>query len=32
MEATLEMEKLGKRSGITDVSLKNRIQEKEERI
>ena len=32
MEATLEMENLGKRSGITDVSITNRIQEIEERI
>jgi hypothetical protein len=27
MEATLEMENLGKRTGITDVSITNRIQE-----
>ena len=32
MEANLEMENLGKRSGITDVSITNRIQEIEERI
>jgi hypothetical protein len=28
MEANLEMENLGKRSGITDVSITNRIQGK----
>jgi methyl-accepting chemotaxis protein len=32
MEANLEMENLGKRSGITDISLTNRIQEIKERI
>jgi predicted nucleic acid-binding Zn-ribbon protein len=32
MEATLEMENLGKRSGVPDASIKNRIQETEERI
>ena len=32
MEANLEMENLGKRSGITDVSITNRTQEIEERI
>jgi hypothetical protein len=32
MEANLEMENLGKRSEITDVSIINRIQEIEERI
>jgi predicted nucleic acid-binding Zn-ribbon protein len=32
MEANLEMENLRKRSGITDVSITNRIQETEERI
>ena len=32
MEANLEMENLGKRSGITEVSITNRIQEKKERI
>lgn len=32
MEANLEMENLGKRSGITDVRITNRIQEIEERI
>jgi hypothetical protein len=32
MEANLEMEDLGKRSGITDISIINRIQEREERI
>ena len=32
MEANLEVENLGKRSGITDVSIANRIQEIEERI
>ena len=32
MEATIEMENLGKRSRITDVSIPNRIQEIEERI
>ena len=32
MEANLEMENLGKRSGITDVSITNRIQEIEERF
>jgi hypothetical protein len=32
MNANLEMENLGKRSGITDVSIANRIQEIEERI
>jgi hypothetical protein len=31
-EANLEMENLGNRSGITDVSITNRIQEIEERI
>jgi hypothetical protein len=31
MEAHLEMENLGKRSGITDVNITNRIQEIEER-
>jgi cell fate (sporulation/competence/biofilm development) regulator YmcA (YheA/YmcA/DUF963 family) len=31
-EANLEMENLGKRSGITNVSITNRIQEIEERI
>ena len=32
MEAKLEMENLGKRSGITDVSITNRIQEIKKRI
>jgi hypothetical protein len=32
MEANLEIENLGKRSGITDVSITNRIQAIEERI
>ena len=32
MEANLEMENLGKRSGITDVSIINRMQEIDERI
>jgi hypothetical protein len=32
METNLEMEKLGKRSEITDVSITNRLQEIEERI
>ena len=32
MEATLEMENLGKRSGATDASIISRIQEIEERI
>jgi hypothetical protein len=32
MEANLKMENLGKRSGITDVSITNRIQEICERI
>jgi hypothetical protein len=32
METNLEMENLEKRSGITDVSITNRIQEIEERI
>ena len=32
MEANLEMENLRKRSGITKVSITNRIQETEERI
>ena len=32
METNLEMENLGKRSEITDVSITNRIQEIEERI
>jgi hypothetical protein len=32
MGANLEMESLGKRSGITDVNITNRIQEMEERI
>jgi hypothetical protein len=32
MEANLEMENLGKRSGITVVSITNRIQEIQERI
>ena len=31
MKANLEMENLGKKSGITDVSITNRIQEIEER-
>ena len=31
-ETTLEIENLGKRSGIIDVSITNRIQEMEERI
>ena len=32
MEGNLEMKDLGKRSGITDVSITNRIQKIEERI
>jgi hypothetical protein len=32
MEANLEMENLGKTTGITNVSISNRIQEIEERI
>ena len=32
MQANLEMENLGKRSGITDVNIYNRIQEIEETI
>jgi hypothetical protein len=32
MEATLEMENLGKRTGTTDISITNGIQEIEERI
>jgi hypothetical protein len=32
MEATLEMENLGKRTGTTDTSITGRIQEIEERI
>jgi hypothetical protein len=32
VEAKLEMENLGKRSGITDVSITNRIQEIKKRI
>ena len=32
MEANLEIENLGKRSGITEVSTTNRIQKIEERI
>ena len=32
MQATLEMENLGKQTGITDASITNRIQEIEERI
>ena len=32
MEANMEVENLGKRSGITDVSITNRIQEREKRI
>ena len=32
MEANLEMKNLGKRSGITNVSITNRIKEIEERI
>ena len=32
MDTNLEMENLGKWSGITDVSITNRIQEIEERI
>jgi predicted nucleic acid-binding Zn-ribbon protein len=32
MKANLEMENLGKRTGITDISITNRIQEIEERI
>ena len=31
-EATMEMENLGKRSGATDASITNRIQEIEERM
>jgi hypothetical protein len=31
-ETTLELENLGKRSGVTDASIINRIQEREERI
>jgi len=31
-ETTMEIEHLGKRSGIIDVSITNRIQETEERI
>jgi prefoldin subunit 5 len=31
-ETTLELENLGKRSGVTDASITNRIQELEERI
>jgi DNA-binding Lrp family transcriptional regulator len=31
-EATITLENLGKGSGITDVSITNRIQETEERI
>jgi hypothetical protein len=31
-EATLEIETLGKKSGIIDASIRNRIQEMEERI
>jgi hypothetical protein len=32
METTLELENLGKRSGVIDASITNRIQETEERI
>ena len=32
IEATLEIETLGKKSGTIDVSISNRIQEMEERI
>jgi predicted nucleic acid-binding Zn-ribbon protein len=32
MEANLDMENLGKRSGTTDVSITNRIQDIEEKI
>jgi predicted nucleic acid-binding Zn-ribbon protein len=32
MEATMEMENLGKRSGITEVSISNRIKETEDRL
>ena len=32
MQANLKQEKLGKRSGIIDISITNRIKEKEERI
>jgi hypothetical protein len=32
VQATLEMENLGKQTGITDVSITNRIQEIEEGI
>jgi predicted nucleic acid-binding Zn-ribbon protein len=32
MEANLKMENLGKKSGITDTSITNRMQEIEERI
>jgi hypothetical protein len=32
MEANLEMENLGKRTGMTDASIINRIQDMEERI
>jgi prefoldin subunit 5 len=31
-ETTLELEDLGKRSGVIDASITNRIQEREERI
>ena len=31
-ETTLEMENIGKRSGITDANITNRIQEIEERL
>ena len=32
MESTLEIENLGKRSGVIDASITNRVQEIEERI
>ena len=32
MKATVEMEKLGNRSGVTDANIMNRIQEIEERV
>ena len=31
-ETTVELENLGKRSGVTDTNITNRIQEREERI
>ena len=32
MEATMEMDNLGKRSGVTDASMTNRVKDKDEKI